>query len=92
MSRLDPRWSALRVLPSDYTDYGGTVVRWADNQLAYPDCSAGCRHWMPLYDYKRDGADGDWGVCVNTRGPRHGLLTWEHQAGFSCFEKGERYA
>jgi hypothetical protein len=30
----------------------------------------------------------DWGVCTNPRGPRKGLLTWEHQAGYGCFEEG----
>lgn len=30
-------------LPTDYTDYGGTIERWADPNDNYPDCSGGCR-------------------------------------------------
>ena len=74
-------WKVLKVLPSDYADYGGEVVRWADRDTAYPDCSGGCRHFLPL-----EGALGsDWGVCVNAKSPRSGLLTWEHQAGHQCY-------
>ena len=32
----------------------------------------------------------DWGVCSKPGGPRAGLLTWEHQAGFGCFESDEQ--
>ena len=28
----------------------------------------------------------DWGVCTRLDGPRFALLTFEHQAGFGCFE------
>ena len=68
-------------LPTDYRDYGGSVERWSDPSVAYPDCSSGCRHFAKL-----EGTLGfDWGVCVNMDGPRFGLLTFEHQAGFGCF-------
>jgi hypothetical protein len=71
-----------RRLPTDYTDYGGTVERWADDEVAYPDCSCGCRwaEWLlkPL--------GFDWCVCTNPASPRAGLLTFEHMAGVDCFE------
>ena len=72
----DPLWTVLKRLPSDYSDYGGLVERWADPTLDYPDCSSGCRHWREM--------DADWGVCANPNSPRAGLLTWEHQAGYDC--------
>ena len=77
----DPIWQIVRLLPSDYTDYGGEVIRWQDSSKAYPDCSTGCRHWWPL--------DGDWGVCRNPRSARAGLLTFEHQAGEGCWEESQ---
>lgn len=49
------------------------------------DCSCGCRHFAIL-----DGPLGaDWGVCMNQRSPRAGLLTFEHQ-GCPQFEGGQR--
>jgi len=74
----DPLWSVVKVLASDYSDYGGRVERGADDFLPYPDCSEGCRYWRAL--------DNSWGVCANPGAPRAGLLTWEHQAGFGCFD------
>jgi hypothetical protein len=74
--------SLLVVLASDYADYGGAVKRWEDAEHAYPDCSVGCRWYIPL-----EGLLGaDWGVCAHAGTPRAGLLTFEHQAGFGCFE------
>ena len=75
-------FQCLRVLPTDYDAYGGKVQRWADTDSAYPDCSAGCRFFVPLTDPYRF----DWGVCSKSGSPRAGLLTWEHQAGYGCFE------
>lgn len=47
-----------------------------------PDCSAGCRYFMPL-----EGKHGmDWGVCTEPRSPRAGLLTFEHM-GCQYFEQ-----
>lgn len=86
MSKQDPKWKVLKVLPTDYTDYGGQLERWKLIDLNYPDCSCGCKWWVPLYNEQYDSADGDWGVCTNPQSPRAGLLTWEHQAGFKCFE------
>jgi hypothetical protein len=95
---MDQRQAALsracRILPSDYSDYGGSVVRWERGDTDYPDCSSGCRHWNPLHDpvdgstasREIGGEDADWGVCSNPRSKRCGMLTWEHQHGIECFE------
>jgi hypothetical protein len=82
----DHKWNVLKVLPSDYRDYGGLIERWKHVDLSYPDCSQGCKWYVPLYDLANDQKDFDWGVCTNLNSPRAGLLTWEHQAGFKCFE------
>lgn len=74
-------FTLLKRLPTDYSDYGGEIERWADSDN-YPDCSCGCRWFLPL-----DGELAyDWGVCGNPNSPRAGLLTWEHQAGRGCYE------
>jgi len=78
MAMKDPLWQIVKILPTDYTDYGGEVERWQDPSKGYLDCSSCCRHWWAL--------DSDWGVCKNPRSPRAGLLTWEHQAGEGCWE------
>ena len=67
------------IRPTDYSDYGGEVERWKDVRDRYPDCSCGCKWFKPI---DQDG----WGVCTNRNGPRYQLLTWEHQAGYQCFE------
>ena len=77
MTKMKIDWSIVKVLPSDYKDYGGEVERWADED-AYPDCSSGCKWFWTL--------DADWGVCTNPNAPRAGLLTWEHQTGRGCFD------
>lgn len=74
-------FSVLKYLPTDYSDYGGEIERWKDDD-DYPDCSCGCRWFLPL-----EGELGaDWGVCSKLGAPREGLLTFEHQAGKGCFE------
>ena len=73
---MEKLFKCMRTLPSDYEEYGGDIKRWADPELAYPDCSCGCRHFIPL----EGELGGDWGVCSNPDAPRKGLLTWEHQA------------
>lgn len=73
----------LKILPTDYTDYGGSVERWKDETKSYPDCSCGCKHFIPL----KEELGHDWGVCSKEKSPRSGLLTWEHQAGFDCYEE-----
>lgn len=78
----DPLFLILKRLPTDYTDYGGSVERWATKE-DYPDCSCGCKYFLPL-----EGELGmDWGVCSKIGAPREGLLTWEHQTGKDCFER-----
>lgn len=84
MSWCDPYWKDLVILPTDYSDYGGQVVRWQDPDVPYPDCSCGCRHFAPILEGGKPSAD--WGICGNKNSPRYGLLTWEHQAGYQCYE------
>lgn len=75
--------SICRRLPTDYTDYGGEVLRWADDD-DYPDCSRGCR-WA---GWLRGSLGSDWCVCTKPGAPRAGLLTFEHMTGRGCFEDG----
>lgn len=75
----DPLWNVVRILSTDYSEYGGHVLRWQHDNQDYPDCSSGCQHFWAL--------DSDWGVCRNPDAPRAGLLTFEHQAGYNCFER-----
>lgn len=78
--------SIKRVLPTDYADYGGEIKRWATPGDSYPDCSMGCI-WAAWLEGK---LSGDWCVCAKPNGPRAGLLTFEHQAGYACFEGSRR--
>lgn len=71
----------LKILPTDYEEFGGETRRWRDPMLDYPDCSRGCRHFVRI-----EGLEKSWGLCSNPKSPRKGLLTWERQAGFGCFE------
>ena len=32
----------VTVLKTDYSDYGGEIVRWENEDEEYPDCSFGC--------------------------------------------------
>jgi hypothetical protein len=82
----DPLWQVVQILPTDYSDYGGEVARWANPTLRYPDCASGCRYFRRLYNEYSRTEDADWGVCVNPDSPRAGFLTWEHQAGEGCWE------
>ena len=75
-------FKCLKILPTDYEEYGGQVKRWKDPELDYPDCSRGCKHFVKL----AEPFSFDWGVCAKPDAPRAGLLTWEHQTGFGCFE------
>jgi hypothetical protein len=79
-------FNACKILDTDYVDYGGKITRWADPDNNYLDCSCGCKFFNPLYNNRYDGADMDFGVCLNPKSKRYGLLTFEHQAGFGCFE------
>jgi hypothetical protein len=60
-----------QAVESDFEPYGTRVRGGWDSS----DCSCGCRHYAVLA-----GPLGhDWGVCMNKRSPRAGLLTFEHQ-------------
>jgi hypothetical protein len=65
-------WTLCRRLPSDFQPWG---LRDRETEECWQDCSCGCRHFLPL----RGELGYDWGVCSNTRSPRAGLLTFEHQ-------------
>jgi len=66
--------TVCRHLPTDFEPYGKRERNAAD-------CSCGCQHFLTL-----PGPLGyDWGVCINPRSPRSGLLTFEHQ-GCEFFE------
>ena len=82
---MDILWQVVKILPTDYTDYGGQVKRWEDVEGFYPDC-ASCRQFRRLHNVSEMSFDSDWGVCSNPDSPRAGLLTWEHQAGVGCFK------
>jgi hypothetical protein len=84
---MSNHWHCVRILPTDYTDYGGKVKRWEEVEGYYPDCND-CKYFNRLHDKETNRADSDWGVCINPRSPRKGLLTWEHQAGFGCHVSG----
>ena len=75
-----------KVLDTDYIDYGGKITRWLDPDADYNDCCDGCKHFIPLYDESYKGQNLDFGVCTNKKSKRCGLLTFEHQAGYGCFE------
>jgi hypothetical protein len=64
----------MRRLPEDY-DPWGKVIRWSDPHQAYLDCSCGCKYFNPM----EGQAGADWGVCMNVKSHRAGLLTFEHQ-------------
>lgn len=74
--------SSCKVLATDFTDYGGNNER----QGKHADCACECKHWSALFDHARRSCDTDFGVCLKQNGFRRGLLTFEHQAGASCFE------
>lgn len=83
----------LKIVPrleTDYVDHGGKVERWKDPMLAYPDCSCDCKFAQWLADMPQESLSADWLVCTNPDGPRKGLLTFEHQAGFECFVPNKR--
>jgi hypothetical protein len=65
-------WSVCRKLPTDFEPYGER-----NRDIAEPgeDCSCGCVHFVQL----AGGLGNDWGICINPKSPRAGLLTFEHQ-------------
>ena len=65
-------WQVVKKLPTDFEPYG---KRQRSDSVIHEDCSCNCR-WYHIIA----GARGqDWGVCANTKSPRAGLLTFEHQ-------------
>jgi len=66
-------WSVCERKRSDFKPYGFKEREGAD-------CSCGCVHFEMLQD-----APDDWGVCMNAKSQRRGMLTFEHQAGGECF-------
>jgi hypothetical protein len=66
-------------MESDFEPWG---KRTRDEE-PWADCSCGCRHYAIL----AGPLGADWGVCMNQRSPRAGLLTFEHQ-GCPQFEDG----
>jgi hypothetical protein len=85
-SRIKNLLEKCKILDTDYDDFGGKIHRGTDPDANYSDCSCGCKHFIPLYNEVYDDADTDFGVCTNPKSRRCGLLTFEHQAGFGCFE------
>jgi len=65
----------------DYAPWG-FKQRWEKDDEEYPDCSMGCKYFVPL----KDELGFDWGICSNKESHRSGLLTFEHQ-GCQKFEK-----
>jgi len=64
----------VKTFPEDYSPWGN-LDRFKNEDVYYPDCSCGCKHFKPLA-----GKLGcDWGVCGNPESHRCGLLTFEHQ-------------
>ncbi|KKK49790.1 hypothetical protein LCGC14_3131500 [marine sediment metagenome] len=63
----DELWKVASVRETDYEPYGN-MPRDSD------DCSCGCM-WFHVLEGRRGN---DWGVCFNPKGPRRGLLTFEH--------------
>lgn len=70
--------TAVKSLPEDYDPWGKNE-RWADPQKDYPDCSGGCMHYFKLATREKESLGANWGVCVNPKSHRCGLLTFEHQ-------------
>lgn len=74
--------SLVKRLPQDWEPWGAVKE---EDVGGYIDCSHGCRWYAEL-----DGdLGGDWGVCCSPVSHRCGLLTFEHQAGYGCFEHGD---
>ncbi|MBI3971756.1 MAG: hypothetical protein HY332_10755 [Chloroflexi bacterium] len=68
-------WAVVIRLPADYEPYGFRSRDDGGQETWHPDCSTGCRWYLPLHGKFQY----DWGVCTNPRSHRCGLLTFEHQ-------------
>jgi hypothetical protein len=72
-----------RRLPEDYEPWGKDPRN--DMERSCADCSCGCKFFNKL----QGQVGADWGVCMNTKSHRAGLLTFEHQ-GCHHFEWDEQ--
>jgi hypothetical protein len=79
-------FEACKPLHSDYLEFGGKIKRFVDPDYDYLDCSCGCIYFQRLHDSENNDYDLDFGVCLNKKSNRQGLLTFEHQAGYGCFQ------
>ncbi len=80
---------AVKDLPEDYQPYG--QLDREDPKAPggwWADCASGCRHFLVLADVGEEHISLDWGVCINPKSHRWGLLTFEHQ-GCPAFEYDE---
>lgn len=77
-------------LPDDYEPWG-QVDRDQGNEYL-PDCSNGCKWFLPLADTNKEHLGMDWGVCANPNSHRCGLLTFEHQGCGAYDQWDERWA
>jgi hypothetical protein len=84
MNDSDHLWNVVKILPTDYSEYGGQIKRSEEVEGYYPDCSSDCKYFIQLYDKKTATYFSDWGICSNFKSPRKGLLTWKYQAGLGC--------
>jgi len=46
MNENSALFRVLKILPTDYQEYGGEVKRWGDLEKDYPDCSRGCKYFI----------------------------------------------
>lgn len=69
---------ALIKSAEDYFPYG-------QQERSNNDCSCGCDYFIKL----QSELEKDWGVCINTKSHRCGLLTFEHQGCVNFSRKGE---
>jgi hypothetical protein len=75
---VDRYFKVLKFLPTDFQPYG---QRSRDEDWG-PDCSCNCRWFSNIVDQPND-----FGVCLNPKSPRRGLLTFEHQG---CYDHEDR--
>ena len=75
-------WAVAKKLPTDFKPYG---KRRRSDGPTYEDC-CNCR-WLHVLAGMRGQ---DWGVCANPKGPRAGLLTFEHM-GCPQYQPDERH-
>jgi|SRR5580700_3771393 hypothetical protein len=74
-------WAVAKKLPTDFKPYG---KRRRSDGPTYEDC-CNCRWFHVLAGMRGQ----DWGVCANPKGPRAGLLTFEHM-GCPQYQPDER--